>query len=81
MNDKEKKLAAYCLKEASYEYGQHGCNDVDERVWDGWTKEERQQFVKDFYEHNGDPENYNPNFLHLPDYCIMGFLAHKILNE
>lgn len=78
LNEKEKQLAAYWLDEASDMYGNHGCNDVEEKVWDGWTKEERQQFVKEYHEYNGDPEEFDPNFLHLPDFAIMGFLAHKL---
>jgi len=78
LTDKEKKLTAHFLELAADEFGNHGCNNVEERVWAGWTIEERQQFVKEFYESNGDPENYDPNFLHLHDYAIMSFLAKKL---
>lgn len=81
LNEKEQQLAAYCLGEASKHYGNHVCNDVEEKVWDGWTKEERQQFVKGFYEYNGDPEEYDPNCLHLPDFAIMRYLANKLSGE
>lgn len=80
MKNKEFSLAAKLLKMADEEFGNHGCNDVDESFWDGWTKEERQEFVKEFHEWNGDPEEYDPNFLHLPDFCLMGFLAAKLEN-
>jgi len=81
MTDKEKKLTALFLRLASDEFGNHGCNDVPEKYFEGWTKEERQQFVKEIHEWNGDPEEYNPEFLHTPDFAIFGFLAHKIENS
>ena len=44
----------------------------------GWTLEERQQFVKEFHEWNGDPEYFNKDWLHLGDSTIMSFLAYKL---
>jgi len=81
MTEKELKLASKFLVIAANEFGGHGCNDVPEKIWSGWTKEERQKFVKEYHEYNGDTNEYNPDFLHLDDYVIMGFLAHKILTE
>lgn len=78
MTTKEKKLAAKMLDLASNEFGRHGCNDVDDSVYNEWTLEERQTFVKEFHDWNGDPEEYLPTHLHLPDYAIMDFLAHKL---
>ena len=78
MNEKEIKLAIEFLHMASDEFGNHGCNDVEEKLWDGWTKEERQKFVKEFHENNGDPEEYTPDFLHIPDFAIMDFLAYQL---
>jgi len=80
MNAKEKALAAKMLEMASDEFGNHGCNDVDESFWEGWTRDERIEFVKQYHEYNGDPEEFTPNHLHLPDFAIMGFLAHKLKN-
>ena len=81
MNDKEKQLAAEFLELAGSEFSNHGCNDVDESFWKDWTLEERQQFVKEYYDYNGDPETYDPDFIHLPDWAIMKFLAHKLENN
>ena len=77
--DKENQLTSKFLTLASEEFGSRGCNDVEERFWDGWSKEERQQFVKEYYMWNGDPENFNPNYLHIPDFAIMHFLSYKVL--
>lgn len=78
MNELEKKLASEILKLASDQFSNHGCNDVSERVWKGWTVEQRQQFVKEYHEYNGDPEEYDPEYLHIPDYALMSFLAYKL---
>ncbi len=79
MNIKEKELTSKILKLASEHFSSHGCNDVDDSVYEGWTLEERQNFVKEFYEWNGDPEEYRPDFLNVYDYSLMSFLAYKLL--
>ena len=78
MNTKEKQLAAKMLEMASDEFSNHGCNDVEDSVCEGWSLEERQQFIKEFHEWNGDPENFDKDWLHLGDSTIMSFLAHKL---
>lgn len=77
---KEKQLASKMLKYASDVFGYHTCNDVDEAFWEGWTIDERKKFVKEFHEWNGDPEEYDEKFLHIPDFAIMGFLAYKLID-
>lgn len=81
MTQKERELASTMLEMASEVFGNHGCNDMDEDVWDGWTEKQRQKFVKEYHEFNGDPEEYDPDFLELPDYAVMEFLAHKLLED
>jgi len=81
MNAKEKRLAAEMLELASDEFSNHGCNDVDDTLWEDWTLEERKRFVKEFHDYNGDPEEYDPDFLHLGDDVLMGYMAHKLRNE
>jgi len=80
LTEKELKLLVRFLNDYSNKCWNSGCNDVDEEMWSGWIKEERQEFLKEFYEYNGDPENYNPEFLYLPDYATIDFLAYKLLN-
>lgn len=81
MNSKERKLAMEMLEHAAEDFSTHGCNDVPELYFRGWTLEERRKFVKEFHDYNGDPEEYDENFLHLQDFCIMSFLAHKLKND
>jgi hypothetical protein len=78
MKNHEKNLAATFLRLASEAFGNNACNDVDESVFKDWTKEQRQEFCKEFRIWNGDPEEYDPEWLYLPDYAIMDFLADKI---
>ncbi len=81
MTQNEKNLAAKMLELASEEFGNHGCNDVDDSLFDGWSKRQRRAFVKAYQKWNGDPEEYSPDNLHLPDFCIMDFLASKLSNK
>jgi len=78
ISKKELALAAKMLELASEQFDNNGCNDVDENVYEGWTLEERQKFVKDFHEWNYSPEEYDETFLHLGDSTIMSFLASKL---
>lgn len=87
MTPNELKLAATLLLMASEEYGNHGCNDLDRELLDGFSEQEKRQLVYDFYVFNGEPEvvpevhDINPaEAYRLPDYCFMGLMAHK-LNE
>jgi hypothetical protein len=81
MTQKEKILISILLDLASDEFATHGCNDLDDAFWAGWTKEERQELMKDFHKYNGDPENYDPEFLHVGDSSLMGYFSKKLLRE
>lgn len=81
MTDRENKLAAKMLKLAAEAFGRHGCNDVPDSVYEGWTLDERKAFNKAFHEWNGDPEEYMEDYLHLPDFALMDYLAHRLEQE
>jgi len=81
MNPKEKAIAAKLLQIARDEFADHGCNDLDSNFWDGWAHSEIVQFVREFHDYNGDPEQFDESHLHLPDYAVMGFMAHKLRLE
>lgn len=81
MTDKEKKLFLTFLEDASDNLSGNTCNDVDDKVWKGWKKSDRINFVKEFHEWNGDPEEFDKNNLHLPDFAILDFLIYKLKKE
>ena len=78
MNAKEKMLAVHFLTEYKSELAQNCCNDIDKKLFSEWTIEERQQLVKEYHEWNGYPEEYDPDHLNLPDFCLVSLLAHKL---
>ena len=64
------------LELASSELSNNGCHD-----WHfpkSWSKKEKQAFVKSFHEWNGDPEEYDPNDLDLPDWAVASYLSHLV---
>lgn len=78
MTPKENKLAIQMLKLASNAFSNYGCNDVDESVYKDWTKQERIDFVKQFHEYNGNPEDFDSEKLDIPDWLLMDFMAYKL---
>ena len=80
MTVNEKKLVSKLLDLASTIFASHSCNDLHDSYFEEWTIEERRRFIKEYHEYNGDPEEYDENFLHLPDFAIMKFLADKLID-
>ena len=79
MNDKEKLIAASMLKELSSKLGNECCNDWSFPA--SWSEDEKITFVKEYHDWNGDPEEFLETHLHLPDFCVASFLAHKLRND
>jgi hypothetical protein len=79
MRRKWLRLAGDMLEMASEKFGNHGCNDWD--FPDDWTAEDRQGLASAMHEANGDPENYEPDNIHLPDWWVMAFLADRLKAE
>lgn len=87
MTEKENKIAAYMLRAASQKFANHGCNDLDSQFFAeiGLTDEEKIQFVREYHTWNGDLKDRfrdgvieADDFLSLPDFAVMSFLAHKL---
>lgn len=79
MTAKDKYLASELLERASEEFANHGCNDFD--FPDDWTEQEKADLIQRYHRWNGDPENFSPKHLFLPDYAIMRFLAIELRDQ
>lgn len=76
MNNKEKEMLKALIDDAVDTLSNKGCNDWN--FPDDWTKEEKIVFVKEYHDWNGDPEEFDENFLYLQDASVLSFLASKI---
>ena len=76
MKDKEKKLASVMLDLLSHILSNRSCNDFD--FPESWSKSDILNFVKEYHEWNGDPEEFDEEYLHLPDFCVASLLSVKL---
>lgn len=81
MTNKEKILIANLLELASDKFSNHGCNDLGESIWDGWTKEEREKLLNDFFRSQGDEEMIDQGYVDIADWLLMYLLAEKLKEE
>lgn len=65
LEDKAERLSVNC------------CNDfeLDQMIPD---IDERTKFVKEYHVWNGDPDEFDPKFLELPDFAIARFMADRL---
>ena len=75
LSKKEMNLAAKMLELASDTFSNHGCNDIEENFYNELTNEEKDAFIKEYHEWNGEPDE---EFSDLADWTVMGFLAAKL---
>ena len=82
MNAKEKAMLLRTYNYLMLNGECHGCDDEPRDLWNDWTLEEHQQLVKEYHDWNGDPEEYDPTFLHIgyPG-TIFSFLFKKAMKE
>jgi hypothetical protein len=66
-------LASQFLDDHADRLSNDGCNDWEFPA--DWTVEEKTEFVKGYHEWNGDPEEFNPNWLCLPNFAVAAFLS------
>lgn len=81
MTYKELQLAGKLLGLASDEFANHGCNDIEEDVWKGWSEEERKELIAEYYEWANEPEEAAEGHADIEDFALMSFLAHKLKAE
>ena len=71
------EIAKFFLKEYATALGNNGCNDFDlEKLIP--NIEQRRLFVKEYHEWNGDPYDFDPNYLELPDFAVVAFVGSKL---
>ena len=78
-NKKELELLMKFLDELDDVFSCAGCNDWDFPA--DWTNEEKIKFVKEFHNYNGDPEEFDEEFLHMADFSVLGLLKKKLENH
>lgn len=78
MNIKETALAADMLNKLGDILANNICNDWE--YPEGWTLADKQAFMKEYHEWNGDLEEYDDSDLdqHIGDFMVADFLAHKM---
>jgi hypothetical protein len=80
MKDYEIKQLFKFLEEFLDCLGDRGCNDFDLKQMIS-NQNERFKFVKEYYEFNGDPENFDENNLNLQDFMVFSLLINKLKKE
>lgn len=78
MTDKEKKLAADLLKLAADQFANHGCNDIDQKLLEGWTEKERQDLMRDYEIVNSNGRDYEEGDKIQEDWIAMLAMAYKL---
>jgi len=80
LTSNEMVLLSKILADASSEYSRYGCNDIPEEWFANWSKEEKQNLMKEFHKWNNSPEDYDPDNFDLPDWALVAFYSKKLLS-
>lgn len=83
MTKGERYLLAKLIEDAADILGNRGCNDTEASYFELLSPKERRQLAKEYEEWNGSPEEYRGDWdiSRYPDFAIMRFLAHRLLQE
>lgn len=76
LNQHDYELVRGFLREYKDRLANDGCNDWE--FPETWSKFSKEDFIKRYHAWNGDPEEYNPKRLRLPNFAVVSFLAHKM---
>ncbi len=76
MTPAELRLAADFLRELADRMSNDRCNDWE--YPEDWSGDERREFVRQYHEFNGDPEEFDPTRTRLANFCAVALLAHKL---
>jgi len=83
MKPKELEIMIYYLEEAIADYGDHGCNDLPDKIFKGWTKEEKEELkqgFKEWYDSNHEWEYCEGEKFEaegIPNHELVLYFIHK----
>jgi len=78
MNKQILLIASKLLDQASEQFSNHGCNDLDEEVLKAITnKEELTKDIRNWFDDDGHPENINQ----VADWTLMDYISEKLKEE
>ena len=78
LSKKEKNLIADLLLVAKNKFREDSWNDVDEGIWDGWTRHERKELLKSYYTYIGNKADLDDDQLQISIREWMSFFADKL---
>jgi hypothetical protein len=81
MTKKEKILAADLLDMAAEVFGRHGCNDVPEELFEGWSNDEMKKLERDDLESDGLEDYSADDPPCLADFGLMYYFAKALRAE
>lgn len=77
INSKELKIMVYYLEEAIADYGDHGCNDLPDNIFRGWTKEEKKELKESFTKWYNSKHDWE--FCGGEDFDVLGIPNHQLV--
>jgi hypothetical protein len=81
MNTGEFLLASRLLERASDEFSNHGCNDMDEKMFDGISDADKLAMEQAYNKYNSpDHEDY-VKFDYIADWAWMSYLSKLLKNQ
>jgi hypothetical protein len=78
MTNKELKLAAELLRLSADRFANHICNDIDDDLFKGWTKAEKEELAKDYERVNSNLTDWEKGDVITEDWIAMLAMAQKI---
>ncbi len=84
MDKKEKKLLSVFLKDVKEEFSNHGCNDVDIKLFKNWTMEELKEFNHKLNLYNGISDPNDDQYVkdaYSYDWWIIGYFSELLKTE
>jgi len=78
------RLMAKLLEMAADEFSNHGCNDVEQSIYEecGFSDADKATLIHEMQQWNGDTKDPHPTkLMHIQDWMLMRFFAAKASGE